>query len=208
MLAIIFVENKRKFLKKLFTSSNRVKILEFFLFGAEREYYPREVESITGIPYTAIRRELKNLKEIGLVTEKRRENHSYYCLNSSFFLLAELKVIFLKVKRKSSLEEELERVVSKISFFAPEKIVLFKDLVQGKMGKNSEIALLIVGRSKKKFWERVQELMENLQPQKAVTLLYLTPQEFKALSDSGNPNFHQILKEGKVIYEWKEGRSD
>ncbi len=87
MLAIIFVENKRNFLKKLFTSSNRVKILEFFLFQGKREYYPREIENITGVPYTAIRRELKNLEEIGLVTEKKKENHSYYCLNNNFFSL-------------------------------------------------------------------------------------------------------------------------
>lgn len=208
MLAIISVENKRNFLKKLFTSSNRVKILEFFLFKGRRDYYPREIESITGIPYTAIRRELKNLEEIGLVVEKRRRNHSYYCLNSNFFLLAELKIIFLKVKRKNSLEEELERLVSQIFSFAPEKIILFKDLAGGKMGRNSEIALLIVGKSQKKFWERVQELMENLQPQMALTLLYLTPQEFKALSDSGNSDFHQILREGRVIYGREEKRSN
>jgi predicted nucleotidyltransferase len=122
--------------------------------------------------------------------------------------LAELKVIFLKVKRKVSLEEELERVVSQISLLAPEKIVLFKDLVRGKMSKNSEIALLVVGESRKKFWERAQELIENLQPKKAITLLYLTPQEFKALSDSGNSDFHQILNEGKVIYEREEKGSN
>jgi hypothetical protein len=208
VLAIIFVENGESLLKKIFTSSSRVKILDFFLSHSKELYYPREIENITGVPYTAVRRELRNFEEIGLVLEKKEENHSYYCLNNDFFFLPEIKLIFQKVKRKVSLEKEMERLLSYILTLSPEKVILFKDLVKGKMSKNSEIGLLIVGEIKKKFWERVQELMEDLKPRKAVTLLYITAQEFRVLLDSGSSDFHQILKEGKVIYERKERESN
>lgn len=178
--------------------------MQFFFKHSDKSFYPREVEKLTGVPYTAVRRELQSLEEVGLFICEKNGNHSYYRLNEKFLFFHDLKMIFLKVERRALLEEEFWRIVPILISLSPEKIVLFGDLVEGKAGRHSEIGLLIVKGSRKDFWERTQDILEKLKPQMALTLIFITPSEAKRLLDSGLTQFQQIYFGGETIYEKKK----
>jgi predicted transcriptional regulator len=85
-------------LEHLFTSHTRVKLLELFLLRPEREIHVREICRITALNINAVRRELANLEEIGLLTSSRRGNARFYTVNIAFPIYQELVGIFLKMK--------------------------------------------------------------------------------------------------------------
>ena len=85
-------------LQKLFSSKVRVEILSVFLLNPERELYVREVERLTGEDYKNVSMELRNLKEIGLLSSRNEGNLKHFSLNKEFVIYEELKSIFMKTK--------------------------------------------------------------------------------------------------------------
>ncbi len=68
-------------LQKLFTSRTRVKLLTLFMMNPGREMYVREIARSTEENINAIRRELANLEEMGLLKSKRRKSKDPFVLN-------------------------------------------------------------------------------------------------------------------------------
>jgi predicted nucleotidyltransferase len=77
-------------------------------------------------------------------------------------------------------------------------------LSSGDVHKSSDIDLIIVKKTKKKFLERLEEFYNYLNPQVAVDILVYTPEEFEEMKEN-NPFIITALKHGRVIYERKEG---
>jgi DNA-binding transcriptional ArsR family regulator len=85
-------------LERLFTSRTRVKLLDFFILHPEREIHVREICRRTGSNINAVRRELANLEELGLLTSRRAGNARFYTVDIAFPIYQELVGIFLKMK--------------------------------------------------------------------------------------------------------------
>ncbi len=85
-------------LERLFTSRTRVKLLELFLLHPEREIHVREICRRTGLNINAVRRELANLEELGLLRSRRAGNARFYTANIAFPIYQELVSILLKMK--------------------------------------------------------------------------------------------------------------
>jgi len=76
-------------LEKLFGSKTRVLLLRLFLNNSDKHYYVRELARNLELHLNAVRRELENLEEIGILTstdqadEESEEsgNKKYYRLN-------------------------------------------------------------------------------------------------------------------------------
>ncbi|MDD1644997.1 MAG: winged helix-turn-helix domain-containing protein [Methanomicrobiales archaeon] len=77
-------------LRRLLTSGTRVQLLTLFLLDPDREHYPREIERVTGGNINAVRRELHNLEELGLLASATRGNQRVYTVNREFPLFPEL----------------------------------------------------------------------------------------------------------------------
>ena len=84
-------------LSRLFSSRTRVKLLELFLLHPEREVHVREICRITNLNINAVRRELANLEEMGLLTSRRVGNGLFYTANIAFPVYQELVSIFVKL---------------------------------------------------------------------------------------------------------------
>ncbi len=126
-------------LKKLFTSSTRVKLLKLFFMNREREFYLRELSRITGENPNSIKRELKNLKSIGLITERKRGNQKLYRVNKLSPIHEELRKIVLKtVGIGEVLRENLVK-------FGVKFALIYGSFAQGEEVKDSDIDLLIIG---------------------------------------------------------------
>ncbi|MFQ6066764.1 MAG: hypothetical protein ACE5K3_05770 [bacterium] len=90
-------------MKRIFSSSLRIKLLRTFLTSSEPRFYARELGRRLGKDAKNISLELKNLADFGLLLTKKEGNLKYYFVNKDFFLYPELKAVFNKVYGKKVL---------------------------------------------------------------------------------------------------------
>ncbi|PJC37434.1 hypothetical protein CO046_00700 [Candidatus Peregrinibacteria bacterium CG_4_9_14_0_2_um_filter_53_11] len=83
-------------LKKLFTSKARIKLLELFLLNPDGEYFIRELTRRLDEQINSVRRELTNLKSVGLLKSRMKNRKKFYVVNKNFILFNELRSIILK----------------------------------------------------------------------------------------------------------------
>lgn len=83
-------------LKRLFTSGARIKLLSLFLFNPDQEYFIRELTRKLDEQINSIRRELDNLKKIGILKSKSKNRKKFYVVDKNFIAFNELKGIFMK----------------------------------------------------------------------------------------------------------------
>ncbi len=95
-------------LEHLFGSLTRIKLLRLFYGNPERAFFVRELSRTIEIQLNAVRRELANLEEIGIVKqtefgkskeeEAGTERSKYYKINTGFFLHEELGALLEKTQ--------------------------------------------------------------------------------------------------------------
>ena len=83
-------------LSDFITSRVRVKILDLFFAHPEDMYYIREVTREIGEEINAVRRELNQLVDKGMLKTEDRANRSYYFLNRAYPFYSELQQIVMK----------------------------------------------------------------------------------------------------------------
>ncbi len=96
-------------LKNLFTSKVRIELITTFIKHPNQEFYIRELTRDLDQQINAIRRELENLKQIGLLTSKEKNRKKYYSLNPKFLLLKELRGIITKTN------PEVQKIYSQLN---------------------------------------------------------------------------------------------
>jgi predicted nucleotidyltransferase len=106
----------------------------------------------------------------------------------------------LAQKRREKLESEIKRIIPEIIKLGVEKIILFGSLNSENVHKSSDIDILVIQKTEKKFLERVDEYYNYLKPKVAIDIFVYTPEEFEEMKER---NFFIIsaLKKGRVIYE-------
>lgn len=143
-------------LKRLFTSTTRVKLLTIFLLNPEQEFFIRELTRELNEQINSIRRELDNLKGLGLLKTKEKNRKKYYIINKNFSLYPELKAIILK---SMSNKDEISK---KISLMGNVDVLIFSGLF---VNKDTLIDLLIVGQlDKEKLEEYLSTELDTSRP--------------------------------------------
>ncbi len=102
--------------------------------------------------------------------------------------------------RRKALKKELVRVVEELKKAGAKRIILFGSLAKDDISPASDIDLLVVQETKKRFIERLGELYELIDPKYALDLLVYTPSEFDKMKKE-SIFVKQILREGKLMYE-------
>jgi DNA-binding transcriptional ArsR family regulator len=133
-------------LKALFSSQTRVKLLSTFLLHPEQEYFIRELTRLLNEQINSIRRELENLRRVGIVKARHKNRKKYYRANPDFFLYADLQNLFSKVVQGES------PLVSSLKKIPRVKLLL---LAGSFCGSESKVDLLIVGDVKKEVLENI-----------------------------------------------------
>lgn len=83
----------------LFGSKTRVKLLTLFLANPGHAFYVREITRQIEEQINSVRRELLNLKAIGLVRSTEKRGKVYYEVNQKFEFYPELKKMFDKANK-------------------------------------------------------------------------------------------------------------
>lgn len=132
-------------LKSLFSSQTRVKLLSVFLLHPEEEYFIRQLTRLLGEQINSIRRELENLRRIGLVKARHRNRKKYYKTDTDFIFYPELKNMFSKeVKGGESATVAALKSIPGLQFL---------ELAGSFVGTHSKVDLLVVGDVKKEVIE-------------------------------------------------------
>ncbi len=116
-------------IEQLFGSRTRARLLGLFLENADRAFFVREVARRVDAQLNAVRRELKNLLDVGIIIEndgsdeEKGEKKKFYQANATFPLF-----------------EDLRNVMRKVG------ILMNKSLVEGLQEKGKVQLVLLTGR--------------------------------------------------------------
>lgn len=140
-------------LKALFSSQTRVKLLSTFLLHPEEEYFIRELTRLLNEQINSIRRELENLRRVGVVKARHKNRKKYYRIDTEFVLYSDLRNLFSKAVQGES------PFVSSLKNIPGVKLVL---LAGNLCGTESKVDLLLVGDVKKEVLEALLGQDSNL----------------------------------------------
>ena len=173
-------------LKALFSSNTRIKLLHTFVLNPDEEFFISELTRKLDEQINSIRRELDNLKKIGLLKSKVRNRKKYYYADKSFIIFNELRDILIKA---SSTDEQLVRKIAKMGEI--ELMVLSGEFV----GRESNVDLLIVGDVDK---NKLQEyLVKTRRGKKDVKFTIISTKDFLYRLDMKDRFVFDMLKDDK-----------
>lgn len=189
-------------LKALFSSQTRVKLLSTFLLHPEEEFFIRELTRLLNEQINSIRRELENLRRIGLVRARHRNRKKYYRVDEEFPLFHELRSIFAKeIQADSPVVASLKKLPN------VDLIVLAGSFV----GTETKVDLLLVGDVKKEMIEALLLQDPNLKNVKYSIFaqgdfLYRLSLKDRFISDILNDPRHLTVQNtiGKLMEEAKK----
>jgi uncharacterized protein len=96
------------------------------------------------------------------------------------------------------LKAELERIVNRLKNDPSVRLVLlFGSLARGDARDHSDIDLIVVKETDKRFLDRLDEFYDDAR--EAMDVLVYTPQEFEEMKQ--RPFVKMALKEGRILYE-------
>ena len=103
--------------------------------------------------------------------------------------------------KKRQLSQELKRIVAALKAnYRPEKIVLYGSLAGGKVNRWSDLDLMIVKKTSKRFYDRIGEVLQLTKPRQPLDVLVYTPEEYQQMKQDSWFVGEEIAKKGKTIY--------
>lgn len=127
-------------LKNLFISKVRIKLLEQFLFNPEQEYHIRGLVRMLDEEINAIRRELLNLKDAGVLRSEKKGNKVVYSINPKCTITHELRSILYK-------DSEIGQMIAKVAYSVKgiEMVILTQAFMNKKYETSVDVDALFVG---------------------------------------------------------------
>jgi len=154
-------------LKRLFTSNTRIKLLTLFLLNPDEEYFIRELTRKLDEQINSIRRELDNLKKLGLLKSKTKNRKKFYMVNKRFVIFNDLRNLVIKAMSGK------DDLVKKITKFGN---VEFLALLGVFVDKPSPVDLLLVGDLDK---NKLQEFLNSeIETEKPIRFSILSKDDF------------------------------
>lgn len=145
-------------LKRLFTSRARIKLLEIFLLNPDGEFFIRELTRKLDEQINSIRRELSNLKGLGLLKSRFKNRKKFYVVNKHFILFSELRSILIKAS------STLDAIAKKLQRLGDIDLLIISGIF---LEKASPTDLFIVGEiDKQKLEDFVAREIETKRPLK------------------------------------------
>ncbi len=175
-------------LKRLFTSNTRIKLLTLFLLNPDGEFFIRELTRKLDEQINSIRRELDNLKKMGLLKTKTKNRKKYYIVNKNFVVYNELRNIVLKaLSEKDSIVKSLQQLGEL------ELIVLSGLFVE----KDSPIDLLLVGKIDRNKLDRY--FTQELETKHPVRFSLMSKEEYQYRRKCNDKFLDDILEDKNNI---------
>jgi len=105
-------------------------------------------------------------------------------------------------------KNELKKaIVSSYKKLNPVKIILFGSWCRDEEDKYSDVDIIVIYETKKRFLDRLKELYLMWNIPVAFDILAYTPEEFAKMLKEKSSFIEKINREGEVIYERLSSRS-
>jgi predicted nucleotidyltransferase len=180
-------------LEKLITSKTRIKLLTLFLLNPETEMYFREIVRRVDENNNAVRRELRNLEEIGLLSSVKKGNLRYYTVNKKMPIFHELTNIILKTEATGKILTENLTKLGQIR-----TVFIYGSFAGGSAGGKSDIDLFIIGDLNEDELIRNIEKLE-IQLARQINYVLFTEEEVNERIKNKDPFIMNVFREKKVM---------
>lgn len=188
-------------LEQLFGSQTRVKLLQIFLNNSESYYFVRELTRMLDSQINAVRRELENLMDLGVIKEikpvvegkgkKSKQKMRYYQAATDFILYPDLKNMIQKTQ--FVIEQEFAQDLSKVGR------ITYLALTGAFVGeKTVQVDLMIVGEVNKVKFKKVIETYEKKFNREINYTLFDT-EEFNYRRNVADRFIYSILDSKKIV---------
>jgi DNA-binding transcriptional ArsR family regulator len=172
----------------LFSSNTRVKLLKLFLLsGDDKEFFIREITRLLDEQINSVRRELDNLKKMGLLKIRNKNRKKYYRVNVEFLIYEELKSMF----QKSALH--IDEMGKKVSRMGKVDLLMLSGFF---IGKEGGVDVLLVGDIDK---DKFKDYLDGLDTGKELTYFILDRDDFLYRIECKDKFIGDILKEEKNL---------
>jgi len=175
-------------LKALFSSKTRVKLLGTFLMNPDQEYFIRELTRKLDEQINSIRRELDNLRKIGLLKTRTRNRKKYFFTNKEFVIFNELRDMFLKANNNDS------ELIHQITHLGEVDLLILTGMF---LGKEAPVDLLVVGEINAESLRKV--LSENAKDGKEIRFTAMNKRDFLYRLEMKDKFIHELITDEKVI---------
>lgn len=170
-------------LKRLFTSNTRIKLLTVFLMNQDEEYFIRELTRKLDEQINSIRRELDNLKKLGVLKSRAKNRKKYYYVNKKFILLDELKGIIIKAL---SSQDKIGKDIAKMG-----EVKLLALSGQFLNKPTETVDMLIVGSIDKDRFAKY--LSDDLRTKRSVKFTIMNEEDFRYRKDCHDKFIKEII---------------
>jgi hypothetical protein len=154
-------------LKKLLISKVRIRILEKYFLNPSASYHVRGLVRELNEEINAVRRELMNLEDAGILKSKKDRNKLVFKLDTECPILYELQALFVKDSKFG--KKILERVQG---IDGIEAVVITENFLTGKHTSENDIDILFLGDVKiKDVKTAISELEKDLERELRATAM-------------------------------------
>ena len=181
---------KCRLLKEIFSSNTRVKLLNTFLLNENDEYFIRELTRMLDEQINSVRRELDNLKKVGLLKARSRNRKKYYQVNKDFVLFNELRNICLKA---SAFDTNIAKGIKKLGNF---DLIILSGIFLGNRD-NQQVDLFLVGECEKSNFEKY--LKTELKFDREVKYALMSKEDFLYRYNFNDKFILEMLKDEQNI---------
>lgn len=182
-------------LSQIFGSEARVKILNTFLTGTEKQYYLRQLSRDLDLQVNSVRRELNNLEDLGLIEPVSEattgKEKKYYAVNRGFLLFNELRALFLKAQLSG-----ISEFINDVQKMCTPKIFILSGLFVN--AADTATDLLLVGSfSKNQFLNRLNAFEQELG--REINYTIMSEAEYAYRLEVGDIFLTEILKSKNTV---------
>lgn len=154
-------------IEQLFGSRTRTKLLNLFTKNEDGAFFVREITRKIGEQINSVRRELANLKELGLLNSKSKNGKLYYSVNVNSEIFNDLKNIMIKTANENEADQRYLKEIRKIGHI---NYAALMGVFVGDQG--NRIDLFLVGEiDKKKLNDLLKKMEEEVKQEINYTIL-------------------------------------
>lgn len=183
-------------IEQLFGSKTRYRLLELFFQDSQKPMYMREIARLLDTQLNAVRRELENLADMGLVKEVKINNddkppsfgrQKYYMIQSDHLLFFELKSLLLKsqILKEREMVEKLKEKGGDLKL-----LILTGDFTDA---KDAPTDILMVGEIKPVSLNKVIKEFEE-KVRRPIRYTVMSEKEFRERKHIGDKFLYSIFE--------------
>lgn len=99
------------------------------------------------------------------------------------------------------MDQQIQNIVDNlVKNYQPEKVILFGSMASGKPQRWSDVDLVAIKKTDKRFYDRIGEVTALIPHDLPIDILVYTPEEFTQMANSYFIK-NEVLGKGRILYE-------